>query len=179
MRILLFRDASTPAAPPKVTSFLTQLVRQAAEQGHELRELISHDTHAGKGIVERQAELRRQLDGEVLSFDPQVIHVHGLGAPGHLALESGVPYLVSVFGDELAIVQSGAHLRSQAQQALENAGRIVVDGESTRRQLEEAFGMLERIEVVPQMAPSCDAWSAHWLWPFYEQVLAARRPPGA
>lgn len=177
MRILLFRDAFTPASPPKVTSFLTQVVRRAAEQGYELRELVSYHTDADKGEERYTADMRRRLDGEVLSFDPQVIHVHGVGTLGHLALESGVPYLVSAFGEELLIGQTGFASRSQAQQALENAGFVVIDGEQARRYMEDSFGGLESLLVVPEMEASSDADSFDWLWPLYRQIVAARRGP--
>ena len=41
------------------------------------------------------------LDTEIADFDPQIIHCHHTWVLGHLALESGVPYVLMAQRDEL------------------------------------------------------------------------------
>ena len=45
--------------------------------------------------------LRRRLDGQVDRFNPHVLHVQYVSLLGQLAVETGVPYVTSVWGPEL------------------------------------------------------------------------------
>ena len=175
MRILLVRDRFTSASPPVLTRFITQLVRQAAADGHELRELVPNRTGDDKGFDENRTAVRVLLDQEVAVFDPQVIHVQGIGVLGHLALETGVPYVISAFNQDLTIGQIGSSVRSFSQQAVENAGGVLVDSEETRRRVLAGFGELEAVVVVEEMADPDAPGSLERLWQLYNKIVAARR----
>jgi hypothetical protein len=174
MRILLVRDALTSASPPKVTVFLTQLAIQAAAAGHELRELVSNRTDDDIGLAENRAAMRMSLDREVAVFDPQVIHIQGIGVLGHLALETGVPYVISAFSEELAVGQVGSKLHNFSQQAVENAGCVLVESDHTRRRLLAEFGEVETIVVANEITNAPVETGLAWLWQLYRQIADAR-----
>ena len=46
--------------------------------------------------------LRQALDQEIADFDPQIVHGQHVWMLGHLALESGVPYVLTARPEELA-----------------------------------------------------------------------------
>ncbi len=183
-----------PTSPPEVaasTLLLSQLVRQATEAGHSVRELVPNVTDIDKGVHEFRTAMRLRLDEEVAVFDPQVIHVQGIGLLGHLVLETGVPYLILALADELVISLVGSSVRTDSQQAVENAGRIVVDTPEAGQQVLAAFGEIESIIVADGLAefssppgatdgtadtvrPSLD-----WLWAMYREIISRRhRLPG-
>lgn len=184
MRILLVEDDLARATPLASNLFFrSQLVRQAAMAGHELRRLVPNNTEAGKGVDSDRLFLRRQLDEEVAEFDPQIVHVCSLGIAGHLVLESGVPYLLSTWGEEFVAYRKNARMFDIIQQVLENAGSIVVDGEPTRQVIEAMFGPDER----PIVCPTDHGWpptsavsddgavpSLDWLWPIYQRIIDLR-----
>ncbi|HVA50317.1 MAG TPA: glycosyltransferase [Pirellulales bacterium] len=184
MRVLLADyDWASVSPPAAVAFFLLQLVRQTAVAGHELRRLVPNATDAGKDFEAGRREWRRRLDREVREFDPQIVHVQGIGMIGHLVLESGLPYLLSTWGHEVPECQRDGRLYDLARQVLENAGRVLVDGQATRRAVEAAFGEPERpivcladrgwpaISALPaeKVAPSLD-----WLWGIYREIVDRR-----
>ena len=184
MRILLLDDAFKTTLPPGATFFASQLVLQAADAGHDLRDLMLHVTEPGKGLDAFRRALRRRLDAEVVAFDPQIIHVQGLGILGHLALETGVPYLISTWGDELLACQNDSPLRTYAQQAAENAGRILIADQEIEHAVSGLCGgCQERLVCLadhgwPMELPSPGDFVApplDWLWTLYRQLVAARR----
>ena len=77
--------------------------------------------------------LRRSLDAEIAHFNPHLIHVQHIWLLGHLALEAGVPYLLAAHGPELAAYRADARFRRFADEAAENAGRIVVARETEEK----------------------------------------------
>ena len=83
--------------------------------------------------------LRHELDAEVDSFDPQIIHAQHVWLWGQLALESGVPYVVNAWGPELVTRAREERYRLFADQAAENAGRIFVADEHVRREVIDTF----------------------------------------
>lgn len=175
MRILLLHDSLLPSPPMRATAFLTQVVRHAVDAGHVLRELVPNNTNVGKGADQHRVVMRGRLDKEITEFDPQVIHAHGLGVLGHLALESGAPYVVSVFADELLVVQSDSSWRRHAQEAIENAGCVIVDADETRRGIEAIFGEVQAVAVLAELASSAAMPASFgWLWETYREVLARR-----
>lgn len=174
MRILLLHDSLPPLSPLKATTFLTQVVRHAQDAGHDLRELVPHHTDAGKGVDPFRTLMRRRLDIEIIDFDPQVIHVHGLGVLGHLALESGAPYVVSAFAEELSLVQAESTECQHAQEAIENAGCVIVDGDETRRAIEDLFGEVQAVAIAGAGAEAVAERSLQWLWGIYQEVVARR-----
>jgi hypothetical protein len=91
-------------------------------------------------LAQYRERLRRRLDAQVLQFDPHVIHVQHVWVLGQLALETGVPYVLSAWGPELVDAESDKRYRALAQQAAENAGRIVAADEAAKREVENLFG---------------------------------------
>lgn len=184
MRILLVENdfaAEPPLAGNEIVSL--QLVRQAARAGHELRRLVPNNTVGGKTLDERQLLLRQQIDEQIVVFDPHIVHLCTIGIVGHLVLESGVPYLLSTWGDELVECERDARLYELAQQVLENAGSVLFDGEATRRRIESRFSPIDRpvfylkdfgwpatgMSAADAASPPLD-----WLWPIYEEIIGRR-----
>jgi hypothetical protein len=176
MRILLARASFTPSSPQKATTFIKQVVRQAPLDGHDLRELVASTTDADSDLERFRTKTRRRLDDEMLGFDPQVVHVHGIGLLGHLTLETGAPYLISAFAEEFSTLPGSPALAGLIQQAVENAGRVVVDCPEARDRVAAVFGRLESIVVAAELgSPDGCADSFNWLWSLYERIAAKRR----
>lgn len=116
--------------------------------------------------------LRHELDVEVDSFDPQIIHAQHVWMWGQLALESGVPYVVSAWGPEFVSRARDDRYRLFADQAAENAGRIFVPDEHIRREVLEAFDDVALRTML--MADRVDAELASALADQYERVLDER-----
>lgn len=123
--------------------------------------------------------LRRVLDRAVDEFSPGVIHAAHIWLPAHLALESGVPYVLSTWGDELSAYQADVRLRPLIEQAAENASRIVADSEATRERVLATFGLDAAIVTVAAFDPPGSPPA--WLMGIYQQAVDTRRtakPPG-
>ncbi len=127
--------------------------------------------------------LRRRLDTQVLHFDPHVIHAQHVWILGQLALESGVPYVLNAWDAELVEYEQDVRYRPLAEQAAENASRILVADEATRRRVETLFEFpAERAVLMPdewnQRGPDTSAAdlaaTAAGLHALYEAVLAER-----
>ncbi len=102
--------------------------------------------------VYREA-LRRMLDTEIDAFDPQIIHCEHLWLLAHLALESGVPYVVTARDDELATYDIDPRWERIVSEAAENAGRVIVGDPPLAQRVRERFGDLEgHIVVAPDIA---------------------------
>lgn len=131
---------------------------------------LTFDALTDAQLAHYRDENRRLLDLEVEAFDPQIIHAQHIWIQGHLALETGVPYVVSAALDELEAYRRDARFRPLAQQAAENAGRILVESEAVRVEVTKTFGeVADRVEVVPQ--------SGQWIErivAIYQKVLATR-----
>ena len=185
MRILLVENdfaAEQPLAGNEL--FSLQLVRQAARAGHDLRRLVPNTTAAGKALDARQSLFREQIDQQIVAFDPHIVHLCAIGMVGHLVLESGVPYLLSTWGNELVEFERDPRLYDLAQQVLENAGGVLFDGEATRRRIESRFSPIDRPVFCltdfgwPETAGIPDADTADlsldWLWPIYQEIIGRR-----
>jgi Glycosyl transferase 4-like domain len=134
-------------------------------------------------LAQYRERLRRRLDAQVMQFDPHVIHAQHVWVLGQLALETGVPYVLSAWGPELVDCQADARFRALAEQAAENAGRIVAADETTKRQVELLFDRAgERTVVMPDALRLNDARdsdagraaAAHRLHALYQAVLDER-----
>jgi hypothetical protein len=95
-------------------------------------------------LAQYRDQLRRHLDRQIDRFDPHVIHAQHIWVQGQLALETGVPYVLNAWGPELIEYQRDDRFRLLADQAAENAGRILVPHESLLRQVVEMFPTIER-----------------------------------
>lgn len=99
--------------------------------------------------------LRRVLDEEVEAFDPQVIHAQHVWLWGQLALESGVPYVLTAWGPELVSRARDDRYRPLADQAAENASRIFVPDEHIRKEVLDAFeDATQRTLLMPTLVDS-------------------------
>ncbi|MEX0977449.1 MAG: glycosyltransferase [Pirellulales bacterium] len=83
--------------------------------------------------------LRRRLDAQILQFDPHVIHAQHVWVLGQLALETGVPYLLNAWGPELVDCRFEARYRTLAEQAAENASRILAVDDAAQREVAALF----------------------------------------
>lgn len=112
-----------------------------------------------KELAQHRGVLRQALDDEVHRFHPHLIHVQHLWLFAHLALESGAPYVVEVFGPELAHDRRVRHL---IEQAAENAGRLFVSHEGLRTELHDRFELApERIlGTMPTAASMASVYEA-------------------
>jgi hypothetical protein len=100
---------------------------------------------------------RLRLDREVDDFNPHVIHAGHLWWDAQLALETGVPYVVSAWSAELTACADRPRARALAQQAAENASRIFVPHRALGSAVQSTFGIApEHIAVLPP-AVDCGA----------------------
>lgn len=96
--------------------------------------------------------LRSVLDEEVEKFNPQVIHAQHIWLWGQLALESGVPYVLTAWGPELVSRARDDRYRPLADQAAENASRIFVPDEHIRKEVLDAFeDVTQRAVLMPAL----------------------------
>lgn len=113
---------------------------------------VSHQTFAGLSDAQIHAYLdvqRARLDQVVAEFDPHIIHGQHIWLQGHLALETGVPYVLSAQGTDLMGYRQDARYRAYAEQAAENAGRILAASQYIRDDVLTTFGVSpERVETV-------------------------------
>jgi len=93
--------------------------------------------------------LRAELDREVSDFDPHVIHAQHTGLFAHLALESGVPYVISAHAASMRVASEDARLQPLAEQAAENATALMVTSRELAAEFKQFFpGVDARLEVV-------------------------------
>ena len=128
--------------------------------------------------------LRRAVDAQTGQFDPHVMHCDHVWLLAHLALESGVPYVISAYADELAECDLDARFRQTVTEAAENAGRIIVPDDALRRRLRALVGEATSGEIDGRIALA--PWNASgrlsddtqkrvaWFAVLYAQVLAER-----
>lgn len=95
--------------------------------------------------------LRRRLDAQISQFDPHVIHAQHVWVLGQLALESGVPYMLTAWGPELVDYRTDERYRALAEQAAENACRILAADPMAKRQMDVAFETVaDRTVLMPE-----------------------------
>ena len=123
--------------------------------------------------------LRRRLDAHIDRFDPHVLHADHAWVFGQLALESGVPYVLNVWGPELVDAQLDVRYFPLAEQAAANAGRILVPDEQTRAEVERTFETEPGRTVVASAALTSDVptdatTAANELAALYQTLLDER-----
>lgn len=118
--------------------------------------------------------LRRALDSEIENFNPHVVHAQHIWLLGHLALEMGVPYVLSAWQAELKACSAGTPYQRYAQEAAENAGRILISTPGLAPEIAAAFGDLDgRVDIKDGEA----AWlqdNAAPVVKVYREVIDAR-----
>lgn len=107
--------------------------------GVEPEGTLTFETLSSPQVSDYRDVLRHELDAEVETFDPQIIHSQHVWLWGQLALESGVPYVINAWGPELVSRARDDRYRTLADQAAENAGRIFVPDEHVRREVIDTF----------------------------------------
>lgn len=121
--------------------------------------------------------LRKALDAEIESFNPHLLHAQHIWLLGHLALEMGVPYVLSAWEAELTTCRLDNRYVRLAQEAAENAGRILVSALRLADEVHALFGELDgRVTAADGQA----AWLADGAAPvmsIYREVLTARYGP--
>jgi hypothetical protein len=131
---------------------------------------LSHDQW-----TEYRSKLRLVLNDVVEKFDPEIIHAHGIWIWAHLALESGVPYVVSPLGPELDRQTCDVRGEALVDQAAENAGCIITASEDFAAQCRQRWPELDsRIKLLPAGAGEGDPSLAKRLTEIYESVLQER-----
>lgn len=78
-------------------------------------------------IADYREAMRKAIDSVVDEFDPSVIHCQHIWAQGTLVLETGVPYVLSSRSTNLMAYKEDPRYRLWADQAAENAGRILAN----------------------------------------------------
>jgi hypothetical protein len=151
-----------------------------AELPFDIPCLISHggggptfDDLTDDQLARYREALRRSLDAEIAEFNPHVVHVQHIWLLAHLALEAGVPYVLTAHGPELAAYRAKARFRRYADEAAENAGRILVANEGLRQEVIATFGELEGRIVQPPTAEPTSV-SLDFLQSLYHSVVAER-----
>lgn len=125
-------------------------------------------------LVEYRDLLRTVLDIEIHEFDPHVIHAQHVWIQAHLALEAGVPYVLNAWGPELAACRQDHRYLRLAQEAAENAGRILLPSPGLKQDLAATFGELDDhvVTLAPSDPPSNGG--SQWYASLYQDVLASR-----
>ena len=117
-------------------------------------------------IAHYRDALRNRLDYSIEAFNPDVIHCLQLWIFGHLALESGAPYLMTARGPELGMLRADARYHRLIEQALENAGAVLPVDSCVREQL---LALFPEAAEVTSLEPNVDEFPS-----LYESVLARR-----
>jgi hypothetical protein len=127
-------------------------------------------------LAEYRDVLRSALDAEIEAFDPHVVHAQHIWILGHLALEAGVPYVLSTSGLELPVYRLDPRFRRYADEAAENAGRILATSDAVRDDVLATFGELDgRVVIMPaEMASDDPSHAGRWLSQVYREVLTDR-----
>lgn len=106
---------------------------------------------------------RRALDETIHAFNPHIVHAQHVWLLGHLALEAGAPYVLSAYEVDLAAGRADGRYRRLAQEAAENAGRVIAPSDALRERLESAFGALDGrlLTIVPPQDDSREAFERY------------------
>ncbi|MBX3415251.1 MAG: glycosyltransferase family 4 protein [Pirellulales bacterium] len=156
VRGLLLADRRDIAAPFPVRAVVCSTSAPAAELPFDFPVWTWHPASRATYAMLAEAEfhrlrevLRIELDREVSDFDPEVIHCQHLGLWAHLALESGVPYVVSAHAASLQVACEDARLQLLAEQAAENAAALIASSEDLSAEIRRRLpGVETRLELV-------------------------------
>jgi hypothetical protein len=144
--------------------------------------LLTFAALSDRQLAQYRERTRRCLDALIDSFDPHVIHAQHIWVQGQLALETGVPYVLNAWGPELIDYASDERYRRLADQAAENAGRILVPHATLLEQVVSMFdAVADRAQIMPaglhlsESASAAEqAQAAAELLAIYQSVLAER-----
>ncbi len=103
-------------------------------------------------LAQYREQLRRRLDAQVDRFNPDVIHAQYAWVQGQLAVETGAPYVLNIWGPELVDCDIDPRYRTLADQAATNASRILTPDLATLHRAEQMFEIDEgRALVAPKV----------------------------
>ncbi len=144
--------------------------------------LLSFAALSDRQLAQYRDRLRQHLDVQIESFNPHVIHAQHIWVQGQLALETGVPYVLNVWGPELIDYAGDQRYRALADQAAENAGRILVPHAALLQQVVTMFvAAAERTQIMPptlhlteSASPAAQAQAAGGLLAIYQTILTER-----
>lgn len=116
---------------------------------HPESHITFHDL-TDEQIADYREVMRQAIDAEVEDFDPQIIHCRHIWLQGALVLETGVPYVLCAQGPNLLAYQRDSRYHLWAEQAAENAGRIMADTRIMQQAVCETFDAdAKRVMLIP------------------------------
>ncbi len=176
-------DRASHDDSPQVRRIICHPQRSDAQLSFELPRFVTQEgatTFTGlndQRLVEYLEVLRQTLDDEVEHFDPHLIHAQHLWLFAHLALEAGVPYVATVWREELLSLRHDGRCRRMVQEAAENAGRLLVSDAAVQATAQATLSDLgdERFNRTP--TDPLDGAAVEQLDDIYRDVLEARFGP--
>lgn len=107
-------------------------------------------------LAAQLVELRQRLDAAVLEFDPHVIYADQAWLFARVALESGVPYVLSPSRADLDRAMTGGPGANYVLETLENAWRVIAcasDHDAILRLVGDLDGRIVLLETNPDEMP--------------------------
>lgn len=162
VRLLVTSDRAQPQAGYAVRVLLCRPGDPAADLAFPLPTFAAGSSFPGTSfgelssqqLADYRQEFRQYLDQEVAEFDPQIIHSQHIWLEGQLALETGVPYLLTGWEPELDWWPD-PRFYPLVEQAAENASRIVVHSQALAERIaSQAEGVKDRLVVLAEVASS-------------------------
>ena len=120
-----------------------------------------------------EMRFRQALQEELQGFDPQVIHCQYAWIHAGLALETGLPYLISVWGPELEVAGRDRRFQALVEQTTAAAGRLLVPEPSLALRLPAAARRTPGRVVVPPLHLEDEASFGARMGQLYLSVLEA------
>ena len=164
MRVLIADHVPPDAAADSHTKGLAESLARA---GAEVRLLVSTDDKSTASSLARLPNeqfaayrdgLRQRLDAAVDAFQPHVAHAQQIGIWGQLLVEAGVPYVLTACGRDFTALDFDPRLAELAEQAAENAGRILVSNETLAQEVRRRYPELDdRVIVLPELGIAADS----------------------
>lgn len=182
VRVLAVDDELTDDPEPNVRRIVCHATDRRAPFPHTMPTFHPNGkTTSFAALNDRQLSdyrdlLRTEFDRELDLYDPCIVHVQHVWLFGHLALEAGVPYVLSAHPHEFEVAKTDARFRRYMQETAENACRILAHG-TAAQSVAELVGDLEG-RVVSFALPTADALGKQRWWEslpaMYEASLIER-----
>lgn len=130
---------------------------------------LSFTTLTDRQLTDYRDVLREEFDRQIDLYDPCVVHCQHVWLFGHLALEAGVPYVLSAFASEFVLYDADPRYRRYMQEAAENAGRILTHDDAAHEGVTRLVGNLEG-RVVRFPLPADEALHSGRWWDSLPQL---------
>ncbi|MEK6236328.1 MAG: glycosyltransferase, partial [Planctomycetales bacterium] len=121
---------------------------------------VTFDQLTDPQIGAYRSQLRKGINRVVDALDPQIIHCLHLWVQGALVLETGVPYVLSAQSTNLLGVEQDPRYREWAEQAAENAGRIIANSFWMANEICQRFDVEPNRVATVRHGVDCDAFQA-------------------